>query len=112
MNFEYHSFEVETYLKAGIQPIFTLKAMSPQVIYYTMTDPATGAFAKTTNHSDAVRIPVFGLVTHTLDGTGESLKNMTHGSLLACTGIEIATRFIGGLGLTKPIARSSCRYGY
>jgi hypothetical protein len=93
MQFEYHSFEVESYLKQGIQPVFMLSPLDKTAKYHTLTNPETGEVTITTGISDAVRIPVFALVTSE-PSNDLSFKKLTHGSLLTGLGFEIATKFV------------------
>ena len=96
MQFEYHSFEVEPYLKQGTQPVFMLSTLNKTAKYYTLTNPETGEATLTTGISDAVRIPVFALITAE-PNNDLSFKKLTHGSLLTGLGIETATKFVAKL---------------
>ncbi len=100
MRFEYHSFEVEPFLKQGIQPVFMFNGLNKTAQYYTLTDPNTGELTLTTGISDAVRVPVFALITAAL-GEDDSLKQLTHGSLLLNVGIETAMKFMTKLNNSK-----------
>ena len=104
MRFEYHAFEVAPYLRAGIQPTFALNQPDFNHVYYTMIDPSTGQFSKTTSNSDAVRIPIFGIKTNFV-ANDPVLAKLSHGSLLTATGLEVATRFISALPAKKQINR-------
>ncbi len=103
MKFEYHAFAVEPFLRRGVQPVFALSELTPASLYYTLTDPATGEYAVTTNNSDAVRIPVFGISTAAPPEAG--LNQLTHGSLLTSVGIELAMKLLNQLQLPVPIER-------
>jgi hypothetical protein len=96
MQFEYHSFEVEPYLKQGNQPVFMLSELNKTSKYYTLTDPTTGNATLTTGISDAVRIPIFALITAE-PNEDLNFKKLTHGSLLTGLGIETAMKFTAKL---------------
>tara|TARA_R110000824_G_scaffold68478_1_gene177083 strand:+ start:1305 stop:1745 length:441 start_codon:yes stop_codon:yes gene_type:complete len=100
MKFEWHSFKVEPYLEKGIQPEFMYKGINPSCEYCTMADPSTGKFTVTSTGggSEAVRIPVFAVIADgnvqpspTYQAEGEPTS---HGSLLTCTGLEVASKLM------------------
>lgn len=107
MKFEWHSFKVEPYLEKGIQPEFMYKGINPGCEYCTIADPSTGEFTVTSTGggSEAVRIPVFAVVADgnvqpnpTYQAEGEFTQSTGHGSLLTCTGLEVAAKFIQQIG--------------
>lgn len=104
MKFEYYAFEVENYLRAGVQPSFVLEKPDKNFVYYTLTDPATGSFSKTTSNSEAVRIQVFGVKTNSV-ASDPSLGKLSSGSLLTSIGLEVAMKFLANLPKTKTIER-------
>ncbi len=104
MKFEYYAFKVAPYLKAGTKPSFVLEKPDKNFIYFTLSNPEDGSFAKTTSNSDAVRIPVFNVKTNSIQ-EDSSLEHLSHGSLLAAVGIEVAMRFVAKLSHTKNIQR-------
>jgi hypothetical protein len=104
MRFEYHAFEIAPYLRAGKQPSFVLTDPDFNQVYYTLTDPDTGKFSKTTSNSAVVRIPVFGVKTNFV-GNDPVLTKLSHGSLLTATGLEVAARFIAALPKRNQITR-------
>lgn len=103
MRFEYHAFAVEPFLQRGVQPIFALSSLAPASVYYTLTDPATGEYSVTTNNSEAVRIPVFGISTAA--PSDSELSQLTHGSLLTSVGLEVAMKMLNQLQLKAAIER-------
>lgn len=100
MQFEFHPFDVEFYLKQKVQPIFLISELKPATNYYTLQNVHTGEFAVTTSNSEAVRVPVFGVAA------GSNDPDMDHGSLLTISGVEVAATFISQLPLrTASITR-------
>lgn len=104
MRFEYHAFEVAPYLRAGVQPSFVLADPDFNHVYYTLTDPDTGKFSKTTSNSEVVRIPVFGVKTNSVEHD-MVLTKLSHGSLLTTVGLEVATRFMAMVPKRNEISR-------
>jgi hypothetical protein len=104
MKFEYHTFEVESYLRSGQQPSFTMKGVEPTSKYYTLVDPTSMRHALTTSASDGVRVPVFAVTTAPVQD--EKVRGLTHGSLLFAAGLENAMRFMYELKLNKPIEKA------
>ena len=96
MRFEYHSFVVEPFLKQGNQPVFMFSDLNKTSKYYTLSDPDKSIVTLTTGISDAVRIPVFALVTAD-PGDDAQLKQLTHGSLLLGVGLETSAKFFASL---------------
>ena len=107
MKFDYYAFDVEPYVKKGVQPLFWLdEKLEPTSVFYTLSDPATGEYSKTLANSahPVVRMPVFAISTPSTEGS--DLQYLTHGSLLTALGMEVAMRFLNQLNLDKPAVRA------
>ena len=94
MEFEYHTFEVESFLESGQQPSFTMKNLKPTGKYVTLVNPETMEVSLTTSNSEGVRVPVFAVVTQAPEQQAENVRNLNHGSLLVAMGMENAMRFV------------------
>jgi len=108
MKFDYYAFDVEPYVKKGIQPLFWLdEKLDPVSVFYTLSDPATGKYSKSVGKVH--RMPVFAISTPSTEGS--DLQYLTHGSLLTTLGMEVAMRFLNTLNLNEPAIRAVISIG-
>jgi hypothetical protein len=106
MKIEYHTFDVEPWLKVKQQPIFTIKGTGATSQYYTLIDPTSMEHALTTSLSEGVRVPVFAVATTLAQHQDANGQTLGHGSLLFAMGMENTLHFVNKLQLRKPINRA------
>jgi len=106
MKIEYHTFDVEPWLRDKRQPAFTIKGVEHTSKYYTLTDLNKMEYAVTTSASEGVRVPVFAVATSQPEVQAENVRELSHGSLLFAMGMENALRFLDSLKLKSQVDRA------